>query len=73
MAYDPKCYELAHYFLCDDDTAAPEERIDALAQAIQYVCEDHCRPMEDGDASALAAGVESAIKNHGYVLADFEP
>lgn len=48
MSYDPKCHELAEDFLndCLPGVTAPAGKIDALAQAIQDVIEDHCRDFE---------------------------
>ena len=40
--YDPKCYELAEYFLSDEPDLTPS-RIAALAQVIQDAIEDELR------------------------------
>lgn len=40
MTYDPKCYELATYFLADRDATPSHKDIDAMAQSIQQTIED---------------------------------
>ena len=44
-SYDPKSYYLAEHFLSDVDGATDGDRLE-LAQAIQDVCEEHCRDVE---------------------------
>jgi hypothetical protein len=39
MAFDPKCYELAEYFLHDNGAATEQHKSD-LAQTIQDAIED---------------------------------
>jgi len=41
-SYDPKCHYLAEHFLSDVDGATKGDALE-LAQAIQDVCEEHCR------------------------------
>lgn len=47
-SYDPACGDLALYFLTDGkhDVDADTEAVKELAQAIQDLCEDHCRDFE---------------------------
>lgn len=40
--YDPKSFYLAEHFLSDVDGATDADKLE-LAQAIQDVCEEHCR------------------------------
>jgi hypothetical protein len=40
VSYDPKCAELARYFLTSDSGAAPESDVQRLAGAIQRTIED---------------------------------
>lgn len=44
-SYDPKSYYLAEHFLEDVDGATKDDALE-LAQAIQDVCEEHCRDVE---------------------------
>ena len=44
--FDPKCYELAEYFLADNGAATEEHKSD-LAQAIQDAVEDFNAPHEE--------------------------
>lgn len=46
MAFDPKCYELAEYFLRDNNAATDEHKND-LAQVIQDAIEDWPAPREE--------------------------
>lgn len=46
MAFDPKCYELAEYFLRDNGAATGDHK-DDLAQAIQDAIEDWSPPREE--------------------------
>jgi len=47
-SYDQACSDLAVYFLTDGrrDIDHDSEAVKELAQAIQDVCEDHCRDFE---------------------------
>lgn len=40
--YDPKSFYLAEHFLLDVDGATDGDKLE-LAQAIQELCEEHCR------------------------------
>lgn len=51
MAYDQSCWDLAESFLQDGRRCLPAD-IDALAQAIQDVCEAHCQAIEDQERAA---------------------
>lgn len=44
--FDPKCYELAEYFLGDNGAATEEHKVE-LAQAIQDAVEDYHAPTEE--------------------------
>ena len=46
LMVDPKCYELAQYFLADNGAATEDHRRD-LAQAIQDAVEDFPMPKEE--------------------------
>ena len=48
MTFDSKCYDLAAHFM-RSVARHREEDIHALAEAIQEVCEDHCREVEEKD------------------------
>ena len=49
-SYDQACADLAFYFLTDGkrDIDMDSEPVKELAQAIQDVCENHCRDFERG-------------------------
>lgn len=52
MAFDERCWDLAKLFLEDGPRCLPAD-INELAQAIQGVCEDHCRMIDDQERPPL--------------------
>lgn len=51
MSYDPKCYELAEYFL-DDDPLPASANANELAQLIQDAIEDYLHVPEPEPAGS---------------------
>jgi hypothetical protein len=43
---DPMCHELARHFL-DNVKFADEMDVQELAEAIQKLCEEYCRPQDE--------------------------
>lgn len=52
MSYDPKCYELAEYFLDDDDPMPATSNANELAQLIQATIEDYLHVSEPEPAGS---------------------
>jgi hypothetical protein len=46
---DPLCLDLARHFL-DDIQYSDEIEVQELAEAIQNVCEEFCRPLQDEES-----------------------
>ena len=50
MAYDPKCHELAEYFLCVNAELNDDAHIDELAETIQQAIEDWIKGSTEGNS-----------------------
>lgn len=72
--FDPKCYELAEYFLADNGAATEEHKSD-LAQAIQDAVEDFHAPWAKTEAgyahvNSMVARADDPVRLmwHGWAL-----
>jgi|HubBroStandDraft_3_1064219.scaffolds.fasta_scaffold00003_53 hypothetical protein len=66
MAYDSECWNLAEYFLTDENLGEKrKEATDALAQQIQTVIEDFCKFDLPKYTGVATEGSEKIIKTIG--------
>jgi hypothetical protein len=59
---DPKIYELAHAFLCDIQGATDADTWQ-LAAAIQGLCDDECRSVEERETSRRVKAAQDILKS----------